>query len=62
MFSISKSRVLKFIYCIEVTTKKREAKEEKEKKEEVPVQKAPPKEPPPFEFMTEMPAISAQDL
>ncbi|CAG8440518.1 3456_t:CDS:10 [Ambispora gerdemannii] len=43
--------------------KKPEAKDIKpEKKNEGPPPKAPPKEPPSFEFMTDMPAISAQDL
>ncbi|CAG8562523.1 13359_t:CDS:10 [Ambispora leptoticha] len=43
--------------------KKIEARDIKpEKKTEGPSPKAPPKEPPAFEFMTDMPAISAQDL
>ncbi|KAG9290545.1 hypothetical protein G9A89_020915 [Geosiphon pyriformis] len=43
--------------------KKAETKDVKpEKRNEGPLIKAPPKEPPPFEFMTDMPAISAQDL
>jgi splicing factor 3A subunit 1 len=43
--------------------KKIEAKEIiQEVKDVVPPPRAPPKEPPTFEFMTDMPAISAQDL
>jgi len=43
--------------------KKIEAKEiVQEVKDVIPLPRAPPKEPPTFEFMTDMPAISAQDL
>ncbi|UZO19681.1 uncharacterized protein OCT59_010957 [Rhizophagus irregularis] len=43
--------------------KKVEAKEVvQEVKDVAPLPRAPPKEPPAFEFMTDMPAISAQDL
>ncbi|GBB99833.1 hypothetical protein RclHR1_03650009 [Rhizophagus clarus] len=43
--------------------KKIEAKEVvQEVKDVAPLPRAPPKEPPAFEFMTDMPAISAQDL
>ncbi|CAG8437108.1 4206_t:CDS:2 [Diversispora eburnea] len=45
------------------TLKKAEVKEIKvEMKDEGPPPKVPPKEPPKFEFMADMPAISAQDL
>jgi hypothetical protein len=53
---------INYIFTI-VAPKKIEAKEIiQEVKDVVPPPRAPPKEPPTFEFMTDMPAISAQDL
>jgi hypothetical protein len=51
------------LYFVIIVPKKIEAKEVvQEVKDVAPLPRAPPKEPPAFEFMTDMPAISAQDL
>lgn len=50
-------------YVMILASRKAELKEIKvEIKDEGPPPKVPPKEPPKFEFMADMPAISAQDL